>query len=166
MRSLGYTLIEMMMVISMLMLVVHCALVIMSPDDRGIARCQLHKIYTLCTYLQMRARAINQAQCLIFDSVHNSYSYNGITEMLPSGVIFGVLDGTKGPPSCPTHLVTNPITSENQCITFTPHGIIQPGTIYIKTTQYGHMYALSASVAQASFLRMYAYNNGRWTLLL
>jgi hypothetical protein len=113
----------------------------------------------------MRARATNQVQSLVCDAASNAYSYNGVTELLPHQVVFGAVEGAKGPPSLPTHPITAFITSKNQCITFTPHGIIQPVTIYIKTSNNQWMYAITASVAQASFLRMYAYDQGLWKLL-
>ena len=113
----------------------------------------------------MRARATQQTQVLAFDTEHNTYFYNGMREPLPSGVVFGVLDGACGPPSSPMRPITHPITAENQCITFTPHGIIQPGTIYIKATDTSCMYALSVSVAQASLVRMYEYRHGIWEAL-
>jgi type II secretory pathway pseudopilin PulG len=161
----GYTLIEVMIAICLLMLIVGLTVGNISYSNGMLAHAELHKMYSVCSYLQMRARATGQSQVVAFDSTHNTYSYNGITELLPTHVVFGALDGVKGPPSSPKHCITKPITSENQCITFTPHGIIQPGTIYIKTTDNMRMYALSSSVAQASFLRMYEYHQGAWRVL-
>lgn len=161
----GYTLIELMLVICLLMLLVRLAIGNVPYTNGMCGRAALYTLYSTCSYLQMRARAINQQQVLVFDVVHNAYSYNGIQEQLPAGVVFGNLEGSQGPPSSPLHPIFHAITFENQCITFTPHGIIQPGTVYIKTTDNIHMYALSASVAQVSFLRMYEYHQGTWRLL-
>lgn len=160
----GHTLIELMVVICLLMMLTRLVQGNLSFMDGAIARAELHKIYGVCTYLQILAQATGQPQVLAFDVPNHAYSYNGVTERLPSGVRFGVIEGVKGPPSLPTHTITVPITSENQCITFTPHGIIQPGTVYLKTADNMRMYALSCAVAQASFLRMYQYR-GVWRAL-
>lgn len=158
-------LIEVMIVLCLLMLLIGLALGNMAYLNGMRGYCAVHTLSNMCSYLQMRARATNQTQILTFDVEHNSYSYNGTKEQLPEGVIFGVLDGAKGPPSSPVHPITYPITSQNQCITFTPYGIMQPGTVYIKTVDNSRMYALSVAVAQVSFLRMYEYQNGIWKII-
>lgn len=165
MQHKGYMLIEIMLVICLMTLVGGLVIGNMPYVHRMCARSALYTLYTACSYMQMRARATHQSQMLVFDLLHHTYSYHGNIEQLPSGVVFGVLEGAQGPPSSPTHVIAQPITYENQCITFTPHGIIQPGTVYIKTTDNMYMYALSAAVCQASFLRMYEYYQGAWRVL-
>ncbi|MFI5333154.1 MAG: hypothetical protein ACHQVS_03565 [Candidatus Babeliales bacterium] len=164
MRNSGYTLVELVIVMCLLMLLI--GITVGNRGTSKIGACSaVYTLHSVCNYMHMRARATNQTHILSFDIEHNTYCYNGMREQLPSGVVFGVLDRACGPPSSPVRPITHPITAENQCITFTPHGIIQPGAIYIKTTDNSCMYALSVSVAQASFVRMYEYRHGTWILL-
>lgn len=112
-------------------------------------------------YLQRIAMVTNKKQILTFDTARNCYTYRGHEERLSSYTTFGTLNNVKGPPSTPTHTINNPITFIGKRITFTPNGILQPGTIYLTDKNKQYQFALSVPVSQISFLRKYQYD-GKW----
>jgi len=109
-------------------------------------------------HLQRTAMVTHKNQTLIFDTVRNTYTYNGHEERLCSYARFDTIKNLKGPPSAPTTAITKPITFINNKITFTPNGILQPGTIYLADSKKHCQYALTIPVSQISFLRRYRYD--------
>jgi len=127
-------------------------------------RSEVEKLYSICMYLQQIAMTTNQKQILIFNKTRSSYHYQGHEELLNPYTIFGTLNGLKGPPSTPENTISNPITFIGKQITFTPTGILQPGTIYLTDKKKQHQYALTVPISQISFLRKYQYDE-KWTHL-
>jgi len=95
---------------------------------------------------------------------NHTYSYAGQQEKLPPQVRFGVLPNVKGPPSAPARLLAKPATFDNNCITAAPHGILQPGTVYMIDSSKTCLYALSSSITQHTYIRKYRFD-GRWHAL-
>lgn len=131
---------------------------------KAVVQSEINKLYAACMYMQRLAQMTNSTQRLTFNSSDQSYSFADKKEFLSKQIRFGVLPGSKGPPSSPKNSLHNPITFENQCITFMPHGMMQSGTVYMIDAQKTIMYALSSPIADFSYLRIYRYD-GSWSLV-
>lgn len=131
---------------------------------RMMVRAELEHLYTVCYYLQRRAMMLNKSQVLTLNSARNSYSTPDRSYNLPSHVQFGASSGAKGPPSAPEHVISNPITFQDNTIVFHPDGVIKPGALYLTDTSRQCTYALSSAVAQVSYLRKYQYT-GSWQII-
>lgn len=163
-RKPGFTLVESMIGVSLLLIIVTLVMVNASSMRSSFVRSEIDKLYTVCKFMQMTAQMTNKRQEIYIDLHHNSYTYGGNTEKLSGDVCFGILPDVKGPPSVPRTLLNSPITFDKQCISCTPHGIMNAGTIYLIDNQKKYLFALSSSVTQSSFIRKYAYENG-WRLI-
>lgn len=79
------------------------------------------------------------------------------------GVCYGVVEGVKGPPSLPQHIVHDPIHFVNKKIVFYPEGVVQAGTLYFTDHYKGCSYAITSSVGMIPLFRRYVYRDG-WVL--
>ena len=163
-KTNGFTLIELMITVSLCALVLTLTLVNVYFLNRGIVRSEVDKLYSACMYLQQRALTSNTQQELVFNQEQNSYSYAGRAEKVRAPVTFGVIPHVKGPPSSPSKIVKFPITFKKGKILFYPDGIISSGTVYLSDSKKQFLYALSSGVGSVSHLRMYRYS-GKWELL-
>lgn len=132
--------------------------------QRMMVRAELDHLYTICYMLQRSAMMLQQSQTLTFDIPHNKYCYNNTEYQLPISVCFGVIPGTKGPPSSPERVIMWPVTFQENKITFTCDGIIQPGAVYFMDRSGRYAYALSCAVGHISYLRKYQYT-GTWQII-
>ncbi|MEX0940240.1 MAG: hypothetical protein WDZ41_02690 [Candidatus Babeliales bacterium] len=128
-------------------------------------RAELNKIYALFFYLQKRAIITQQEHVLKIDVHQNNYTVLNRSEKLPSGIFFGFLFGSAGPPSAPKELISKPVTFSQDCVHFYPDGTMSAGTLYLKDQNNSLMYALTSPVAHISYLRTYAYRKDSWVLL-
>jgi len=160
----GFSLIEILVVIALIMLVASMASVNTHYLHKTVVHTELDLLYNTCCYLQRMAMATNQKQELSFDAARQWYSHNGEKHELPVAVQFGILPQVKGPPSSPLHGLTKPITFSSEKIIFYPDGIISSGIIYMIDSNHQDIYALSSGIANASFLRKYRYD-GKWRLM-
>ena len=160
-RSVGFSLIELSIVLLLIALLVTLSGTQTSFLDRMVLRNELEQLYTTCSYLQRSAIATNKKQQLTFDIPRNRYRYHQTEHALSTRIRFGTAAGVKGPPGDPKQLINNPISFKNNTITFHPDGVIEPGTVYITDSKQQYTYALSCAVAQVSYLRKYQYT-GKW----
>lgn len=160
----GFTLIELMIVVSIIALLVVLSISHFSFLDETIVHQEIEKLYASCKYAQQIALITGEEQIMQFDIAAKTYLFNGHKESLSRMVAFGYKDGTKGPPSSPAHAISHPITFKSSQIVFSPSGIIASGTIYLTDVKKQRMYALSAPVSQVSYLRKYRYDK-KWVLL-
>jgi len=160
----AFTLVELMVSLALFSILIVLAITNTSFMQQSLVHSEIDKLYTIAHYLQRRAQLTHKDQVLQFDRYGRSYSFNGRKELLAKGIEFGTLATIKGPPSTPTHEITNPITFNGERITFKPQGIMQPGTVYFVHKELNCAYALSCAVAQVSFLRKYRYDK-RWLLM-
>jgi len=160
----GFSLIELMITITLTALIVTLTVVNVSFLHRGVIRSEVGTLYAACRYVQRCAMASNQQQVLRFNLKENSYTFDGRTATLAAPLQFGVKKGIKGPPSSPQKQITSPVTFKENTIIFSPNGVISSGTVYITDRQKKSLYALSNGIAQVSHLRKYSYN-GKWVLL-
>ena len=163
-KSSGFSFIELSIVIALVAILVALSGAHISFLNRMIVRAELEHLYNTCFYLQRRALMTKKSQTVSFDLEHNSYSANGRVYRLPSHVIFGTMQGVKGPPSSPENLLTEPITFKDNSAIFHPNGIIKPGAIYLTDSSKRCTYALSCAVSTVYYLRKYQYTD-RWQLL-
>lgn len=160
----GFSLIELLVVMGLLTIIISLVFSTTTFLNRTLVRTEIEKLYMTCRYLQQKARATNASQTLTFDTDRNSYRYGDHEERLHPSVTFGVLPGTKGPPSHPQRVLNKSITFGKKQIQFHPDGIIKPGTVYLIDTTRTFFYALSSPISQISYLRKYAYS-GKWQRL-
>lgn len=158
----GFSLVELMIVIALTMILVSLAAINTRYLNKAAITAEINLLYAACHYLQQVAITHNQQQELVFDSSKNSYTIDGQCHQLPKTICFGVLPDAKGPPSSPHNTLSKAITFANNIITFSPDGIISSGAVYLTDSR--ELYALSSSVAHASFLRTYRYD-GKWHLM-
>lgn len=163
-RLCGFTLIELMISISLSVLVVTLTVVNVSFLNKGIIRSEVDKLYAACMYMQQCALLSGKEQVITFNVHNNSYSFNGRTEKLLSPIIFGILPGVMGPPSTPIKKLKSSISFQENRIVFHADGMISSGTIYMIDHKKEYICALSNGIAQISHLRKYSYN-GKWQLL-
>ena len=167
----GFTLIEVMIVIALFALVATLGMIQFSFLDSTIARIEVDKLATVCSFLQQQAIATNSEQVLTCDTQNNEYrcdSFNKfrmIYEKLSQRISFGFLPGVMGSPGSPTHRIDKAVTFPGSKIHFYPTGIVSSGTAYLVDKNKQYMYALSNAVSQVSYMRLYRYD-GKWKLLI
>lgn len=137
---------------------------IISWYDRYLVRLELERLYAAMVMVQQHAVGTHKSQAIIVDCAHNCYITPYGREQLTPGVIFGVVDNIKGPPSSPLTTIKKPVTFSNNRIVFYEQGIIDAGTIYMTDKAKNYQYALSCGVGEEPYIRCYYYQKC-WTLL-
>jgi prepilin-type N-terminal cleavage/methylation domain-containing protein len=160
----GFTLIEVMIVICLFALVATLGMIQFSFLDSTIARIEVDKLATACSFLQQQAITTNSEQVLACDIKKNEYRCDNVHEKLSQRISFGFLPGAMGSPGSPTHRIEKAITFPGSAIHFYPTGIISSGSVYLVDKKKQYMYALSNAVSQVSYLRLYRYDRG-WKIL-
>jgi len=132
----GFSLVEIMVCISLFVLVAGLLVANISFLDRCLVRSEVDRIFNTIKYLQQRAVVSGKKQILHFDKENNTYTYGNKTGgnkicKLSKNVKFGIIPEIKGPPSAPKKVVQSPITFKGENIVFHPDGIITSGTVYI-----------------------------------
>lgn len=161
-RRQGFSLVQVLVVCSLVVILMTLSLPHFSWMRRYAIRLELEKMYALFFYLQHKAIVCNQHQELVFNTGANTYGTEHQQEWLPSGITFGFLPRSFGPPSDPKKLIVNPITFVGNTATFYPDGTFSAGTLYLVDNERGAMYALTSAVAPVSFIRKYRYDQGSW----
>lgn len=164
MKAQGFSLIESMVVLCLIVFLVCLGGYQFSWFDSVIVRTEINKLHTFCRYVQQRAIATNKELILTIDRKTNSYQCEGLREVFPRQIAFGVMKNTKGPPGSPVSLIDNPVTFAHDEIHFYPTGVISSGTVYIVDQARRYMYALSNAVSSISYLRLYHYD-GTWKIV-
>ncbi|HSC24978.1 MAG TPA: type II secretion system protein [Candidatus Babeliales bacterium] len=161
----GFTLIEILIVISLFTLLATLGVMQLSFLDDTIAHAEVTKLATICSYLQQRAMTTNNEHILICDVQNNKYHCNTLVhEKLSQRITFGFLPNVLGSPGSPSHTIKKAITFPDSSIHFYPTGIISSGTMYLTNKTKTIMYAISNKISQVSRLRLYRYE-GIWKLL-
>jgi type II secretory pathway pseudopilin PulG len=180
MRKGAFTLIELLVFLSLLLVVV----VITAPRlyffQNYLLKHELTRIFATFTYLQQKSIACNKKITLTLEQANNSYSYifqdtTVCNEQLSNGIVFGFIPGVMGPPGNPSQKIETPINLEqpinnynrknNSTINLWPDGRITPCTIYLSDKSNKYMGALTCSVSQVSYIRMYMLYNSKWKIL-
>lgn len=173
-NSRSFTLIELMTVV-----VLVCIFVVITIPRTNFFQQQnvltdLHRLFTVFSFVQYKAMASNALQKITFDVEKNSYTYNSLTNKettvtLSPGNRFGFIQGVKGPPSSPTSIIKKAITFQSPSgetrANLMTNGKILPGTVYIINQKATILCALTCPVSQVSYIRLYVYKNGQWTSL-
>lgn len=170
----GFSLLELIIVLSLLMLMLNLGISINYNISQWFIRAEIDKLYTICNALSYRAQLERQEQVLKFLPEANSYSFNNKTdkiekiEKLSEQVVFGVVTKAKGPPSQPNKNLVSCCTFKNNMIYFGPDEILNSGSIYITDRQQKCLYALTIPVSSVHYIRIYSYNFdiNRWKKIL
>lgn len=176
MKKTSFSLIEIMIGLSIVMIICAFLPVRFFDFERAMLFHELDMFFVTFSYLQQRAIACQSSQELIFDLKKNSYSYLQSTgklfvRILPQTVSFGFFQGAHGPPSDPRFPIktslTFPMQQGNIQIVFFADGKITPGTVYLVDKQRKNMVALTVPVSQVSYVRKYDYHqkNNKWVCL-
>ena len=160
----GFALIELIITLGLVSIVIGLSFGTITFLQNMTLRSEINQLYTTCLHAQRCAQMTNKPQTIFIDLKNNCYCYNAFTHHLSTHVYFGIIPGVKGPPSSPHKELTKPTTFKNECITFSPHGIIESGTLYLVSQSKSVLYALSSPIAPYSYLRRYHYN-GTWQLI-
>lgn len=163
-RNSGFSLIELMVVISLCLLLMGGAVVISRAMQRAVILSEINLFCATCSYLQQQAIATGTMQELVFDVNAHSYSCNGYTHTLAQQVQFGVPEQVYGPPSAPHKLITEPISFANNTICFYPEGIMSAGMVCLTDRTRTALYAVCNGVAHVSCMRRYYYEK-KWRLI-
>lgn len=160
----GFSLIEFSVALMLLAIIVSFGLVTTGFLNNFLIKSEMHKMRMACLYMQQCAQVSNKEEQLVFNEEKGSYSFDGKTEYLASGIQFGVISGVQGPPAFPHAAIKKPITFTNNCITFYPSGSIQAGAVYCVDKRNNYLYALSCGINHTSHIRLYTYTDS-WQLL-
>lgn len=156
----GFSLVSVMMSVTIVGILMSLAMVNLSFLDQLIARSEVQALQATCYYAQQVAQARHQPCDIRCDTRDNTYTCNGHRRALPHSIMFGVKPGVYGPPSTSKNLITTPITFAHGTIRSAESGVLTPGTVYIVDRNKRYQYALSCSVSQVSYIRCYRYDNG------
>jgi type II secretory pathway pseudopilin PulG len=160
----GHTLVELLFVICL----VGCATTLLVPRidflNRWAVRADIEQLYLISLYLSRSAIASGTETTLVFDTVHNSYCYEGTVKKLSSGVLFNSLPFVKGPPGDPKELIVNSVTFKDNTVRFGPSGASSAGAVYVTDESGSCLYALTIPVGLFSWGKKYRYD-GRWVLI-
>lgn len=168
------SLIELVVVLAGCMMLVLCSTQFVSVVQRITARAELGLLALTIRTEQQTALLTGTEREVVFCCNNQAAAPQGVAadsyrtrvqlHTLARGVTFGAPPGALGSPADPCKPITKPITFVNNKLICYPQGTIQAGTIYLAAPAYGQYYALTSSVAQHAFLRLYQYRLN-WILL-
>lgn len=158
----GYSLIEVMVVIGVVLLLLLLSINVGSYMHRLMVRADIEKLYMTCKYLQQMARTTHSEQQLIFDG--NNYVYHNKVVSLTSNTSFAILPNIMGPPSNPQSVITKPITFKNNRINFYQDGTIDAGSAYLVDSLNKQQYSLTCAIGGSSYIRLYKHAH-QWQLI-
>lgn len=161
----GFTLIELIVVISLCMLLCCVSLVSFKSFERSLVGAEMQLFCAACNSLQQQAIVTNTIQELSIDAAHHTYSCNGHGHTLAKGVYFDIALDAYGPPSAPHKLLEKAVTFKENKILFYPEGMMSAGMVCFTNSSHSLLYAISSAVAHISFLRCYSYDKG-WKLIV
>ncbi|MBS1986432.1 type II secretion system protein [Candidatus Dependentiae bacterium] len=154
----GFTLITVLVSISIVVCLLSLALANISFLDRLLVRTELNLLHATCCYAQQMAQ-INHEPCeIVCDLEKNSYRCDNHRRVLPQSVIFGVKQGVYGPPGNPHTRITKPITFQDSRMRASVEGTLNAGTVYLVDTGKRYQYALSSAITQVPYVRCYRYD--------
>lgn len=174
MENKGFSLFELLITLTAILIFVTLTLPKFSFVNRFILQNELDKLFTTFSYLQQKAIATNVSQELFFYLNKNGYSFleknSNKLYILPSNVAFGVLQNVLGPPTRPKKAIKNPISfkklnDQEFKVTFFTDGNISSGSVFLVDEDKKHLMSLSCPVAPFSCIRKYKYENNRWVFL-
>ncbi|MFZ5953664.1 MAG: type II secretion system protein [Candidatus Dependentiae bacterium] len=155
-KKKGFTLIECLLVISLLSFLSFCAFFSTSFFKQTLEKTEIEKLYLWALHLQQIAQTSGTIQELVIDVDNNSYYVLDTKIKVANGLQFG----KPFTPLPNTHHSKASSFKHNKII-FYPSGIISAGTVYLIHSQANRTYALSNAVSSVSFLRKYQYA-GSW----
>jgi hypothetical protein len=148
---------ELVVVIAGFMILLLCSGQFMGMVQRMVARAELGLLALTIRTEQQKALLTGMEKTVVFTPEGSGYLAATQHHQFQHGIELGAPPGAYGPPSDPRTPITKPLTFPNHTITCYPRGNIQAGTVYLKAPAYQQYYALTAGVAQFSFLRLYQY---------
>lgn len=101
--------------------------------------------------------------CSMLFSDDQRYRIGAREHTLPTGVYFGWVPDSSGPPSRPNRLICRAATFENNILTCHPDGTLTPGTVYLTDSARRWMCAVSCAIDHG-VVTTYRYDQGDWRL--
>lgn len=114
-----------MIVLALVALVTTISLVSIKTSSTYTVALDMQRVYAYITYVQHRAQADGQSYTIVIDESAGTLTCPFATEKLSDTVVFGLLDGVKGPPAQPTHVLTKAITFRGSKIVCDAQGMVQ-----------------------------------------
>lgn len=164
-KKQGFTLIELMVVVTLCALIAHVTITYFYTFDSCIVRSELMYLRMFCQKIRYDAISTGQEQIVTIDPLVHSYYSPYYKHVFPPAVRFGVMDNALGPPSSPQQPINSLCTFNNNKIHFYADGTISSGIIYIVDRNKKVGYALSNGVGAVSYLRLYRYDKKKWICL-
>ena len=168
----SFTLIELIITITILFIVLAITIPKMPFFNLIILNKETELMASTFSHLQQKAITSNITLELIFTTTANKYTYQTTsqktyTHILPKPIQFGFRDKTLGPPSNHKNPILKSITFKRKnikgpTVSFFPDGNISAGTVYLIDKNKKYMKALTCSVEETSYLRIYDYINNKW----
>jgi hypothetical protein len=153
----GASLIELVVVLAGFMILLLCSGQFVGIVQRMVARAELGLLALTIRTEQQKALLTGTEKTIVFGPEGSGYVVAAQRHQFQHGITLGAPPGAYGPPGDPRAPITRPLTFPNRTITCYPRGSIQAGTVYLKAPAYRQYYAITAGVAQFSFLRLYQY---------
>ena len=164
MHARGYLLLELAIVF--VLIIVGGFLLIGFADKlraRALVRQEVEFLYATCVLLKARARF--DGHC---DEQRSGFYIDGAWHVFPKFVNYGaggVLGAVLGPPATPTHALEHFVSFPHHELLFYSDGSMNAGVVYMGSAYAKILYAISSSVSDPFFLRLYRYTKGSWSLI-
>lgn len=174
MNSKAFSLIEILVVISIIFLISTTSFYRFSFFDKFLVKNETQHLFNAMSFLQQKAISSNTNQQLFFDLKNNCYFYFSNNKKnnhkLANKVKFDFIKGILGPPSAPSKTIKKITTFKRNkdgfyFATFHPNGQIDTGTIYLVDKRYKSMFAVTSPISQVSYLRKYQHLKNKWILV-
>ena len=166
--SLGTTLFELCLVLSLIGLVLFTLSLSLQVSRRHRVWVELDRLYTVIRYLQRMALIEGKIYKLKFDIEGGSYSADRVWK-LGSSVYFGVPhrfhgQRIKGPPGKPKKEISHGCSWSKDTLEIYPTGSLSAGALYLTDTAGSCVYALTIDASEVTALRRYYYDR-TWKLV-
>lgn len=154
----GFTLIELGVVITLIMLLASISSIVFRVYNRQLVHAEASTLFMQIGLLQRQAITSGKEQTLTIDVDQHAYTTNNTIHRLNHAVRFGFMPAVYGPPSHPVTLITQPTTFEKHKIVAQPNGTLSAGTVYLTDQSNRCLYAITIGVAKKQYIRLYRYS--------
>src|ERR687898_2483988 len=120
--SKGFSLLEIMIVLAVLMIIMFFGVLYQTNTDQFIVRTELDTLYLIFMTLAQKAQLEKRDITLTFDPLAHKYNYENTEHVLTPYTFLGYEDSAKGPPSQPAQLLNHSVTFGNNQVTFYADG--------------------------------------------
>ena len=134
----------------------------------ALVRQEVERLFATCAMLRAQAHMDAAMHRILCDESRSGYFVDGVWHAFAGSVRYGARGSglsIMGPPSAPTHVLESFVSFPQKQIMFYPDGSINSGVVYMGSARVNALYAISSSVSDTFFLRLYTYASGSWRLI-